>query len=708
MPKLTRRPVAGLAAAALGLAGAIVASGSPNLAFADDACTPARDFHLVGVNDFHGRVEKAVNLYAPLEKLRKTAGEDNVFFLSAGDDIGGSTFVSAVDEDFPSLDIMKAMDLTSVGIGNHEFDRGWSDIRDRIVPYVQDSFPYIGANVYKKGTTEVAEPLLPYKVFNHGGITIGVVGAVTDDLPSLVSPAGIADLDIGNPVVAVNKQAELLKDGDPSNGEAEIVLAAIHEGSPVGTMSGEEGAAASEKFANMYHNMSDKVDVIFTGHTHYGYTWVTPKGQPIVQTDGLATGLVQIDLKLSENNKICSFESKIVPPLKAPGRNASPEEIEAYKKAREEALAMPRLAEVNRITEAAVAKAKELGAEVLATAEEAVSTAGDGGNGVRDEESPLTNMVADMFYDIMNKGNPEFIGIQNPGGTRASFDKGDVTYEEAANILPFANSLFTTKLTGAQVKTVLEQQWQRDGEGKVPARPYLALGLSKNVSYTFDESRPEGNRITSIYINGNPIDPEKLYTVGSGSFLVAGGDNFREMAKGMNPADFGEVDLSAWVKWLKEKKTIKPEYNKRGISVQSPTEVKAGEPFTVQIGKPGEVYKGTLDMKLDSSGAHVSPQLKNATISAFVGDTKIGDGIITDGSASLELTIPANLQLDAARSNKADIRVRFEVQPSATVFYLPLSVIFGEQVTPPAPSPSPSLPTVKPTPPRPNLPRTGV
>ena len=46
---------------------------------------------------------------------------------------------------------------------------------------------------------------------------------------------------------------------------------------------------------------------------------------------------------------------------------------------------------------------------------------------------------------------------------------------------PFANTLVNMDLTGAQIKTVLEQQWQRDGDGNIPTRPFLRLGTSEGL-----------------------------------------------------------------------------------------------------------------------------------------------------------------------------------------------------------------------------------
>ena len=59
-------------------------------------------------------------------------------------------------------------------------------------------------------------------------------------------------------------------------------------------------------------------------------------------------------------------------------------------------------------------------------------------------------------------------------------------------MLPFANNLWTTSLTGAQFTTMLEQQWQTLPDGTVPSRSYLQLGLSDNVTYTYRRRRTGG------------------------------------------------------------------------------------------------------------------------------------------------------------------------------------------------------------------------
>ncbi|MCP2937155.1 hypothetical protein NK983_31140, partial [Salmonella enterica subsp. enterica serovar Typhimurium] len=59
---------------------------------------------------------------------------------------------------------------------------------------------------------------------------VGFVGAVTEDLDSLVSSEGIAGLEVRSIADSVNAVADDLRDGDPSNGEADVVILLVHEG----------------------------------------------------------------------------------------------------------------------------------------------------------------------------------------------------------------------------------------------------------------------------------------------------------------------------------------------------------------------------------------------------------------------------------------------------------------------------------------------
>src|SRR5690606_30181255 len=233
------------------------------------------DLNLLGFNDFHGRINSSTPLWAgTIEELRAAGGEDTTLLWSAGDNIGASEFASSVQQDQPTIDVLNALDLDASAVGNHEFDQGIADLTDRVIGpdgARNAQWAYLGANVYTEGTTT---PVLDeYALFDLDGVSVAVIGAVTQETPSLVLPAGVAGLDFGDPVEAVNRVAAQLSDGDESSGEAQVILASLHEGSAATSGTLEDAVADSETFASIVNDLSPEVDAVINGHTNGKYAF---------------------------------------------------------------------------------------------------------------------------------------------------------------------------------------------------------------------------------------------------------------------------------------------------------------------------------------------------------------------------------------------------------------------------------------------------
>jgi 5'-nucleotidase len=593
------------------------------------------DLNFLGINDFHGRIDtNTVQFAGTIEKLR-AAAPGTTAFLSAGDNIGASLFASAVAKDQPTIDVLNALELKASAVGNHEFDGGWADLRDRVIADGTNAkFPYLGANVYKKGTTE---PVLPeFTILEMNGIKVAVIGTVTQEVPSLVTPAGIAELEFGDPVDAINRVAAKIT----AEKLADVIIVENHDGAGSGTVEGatlEEEVAAGGPFARLVTETSADVDAIFTGHTHKEYSWDAPvpgaqgKTRPIVQTGNYGENVGQIQLTVD-------FATKQVTAYKAGNvkRTTDPAAglIAAY----------PRVAAVDAIVQKALADAAVVGNQPVGTLTADITTAfttdaaGVAKRDDRGNESTLGNLVADSLLDSLRPaevGGAE-IGVVNPGGLRNELfyaPDGTITYAEANAVLPFVNNLWTTSLTGAQFKTLLEQQWQTNPDGTVPSRAYLQLGLSRNVNYTYDAARPAGDRITSVRVNGAALDPAKSYRVGTFSFLATGGDNFRVFTEGANTKDSGLVDRDAWIGYLQKSGPVSPDFARRSVSVTNTTasEVKPGGPITLAVSR----------LDLTSLGSPV-----NKTLSAVFTDSagtvsQLGSVPVTAGAANVSLPVPS-------------------------------------------------------------------
>jgi len=325
--------------------------------------------------------------------------------------------------------------------------------------------------VYAQGTMTPA--LQEYALVEVAGLTVGVIGVVTQETSTLVSPGGISTLDFGDPVAAVNRVTAELTDG--TGDEADIILASYHEGAATGASL--DAALGSAVFARIANGTSAEVDAIFTGHTHQAYTFDAPvpgaagETRPIVQTGQYGGNIGQIQLSVTEGEDngeatfdVTSYEMALVPRVAIPDEDAA--NADELNKALDDELAnkYPRVAEVRRIVDAALAEAEVVGARPVGSVTGDITTAftpdGEDEDTLperddRASESSLGNLVADSLVETLSAeglGGAE-IGVVNPGGLRSELyyaPDGTITFAEANAVLPFVNNLWTTTLTGAQ------------------------------------------------------------------------------------------------------------------------------------------------------------------------------------------------------------------------------------------------------------------
>jgi 2',3'-cyclic-nucleotide 2'-phosphodiesterase (5'-nucleotidase family) len=682
-----RRLATGLAAMAF-VGGVVVAAPSGIVHAADVTLT------FLNVNDFHGRIDPANDLttkWATTIEQQRALDPAGTLLLGAGDLIGASLFNSAVQNDQPTIDVMNELCLNASSVGNHEFDKGYADLTGRVVngpagavpapacptfPGTHPGgtnalWPYLGANVYQKGTTNPALP--QYATFVVKGVTVGVIGAVTSETPALVSPGGITQIDIGDPVAAVNRVADQLTDGNPANGEAQVLIAEYHEGAPDGTQSLAANIAAGPAFASIVNQTSAKVAVVFTGHTHQAYAYDAPipgvpgKTRPVLQTGSYADHVGKVTLTVdSTSGAVSAYTAANLLPAAAAD------------------FTMPRVAAVKATVDAAKAFADTIGLQPIGTQTADITTAYTGGaytgpNGTyvvpggansatgrddRASESTIGDLVANALRDTLapaNLGGAQ-IGVTNPGGLRSELfykqtgaeGAGVITFAEANNVLPFVNNLWTTTLTGAQFKTMLEQQWQRDSAGVVPTRPYLQLGLSDNVTYTYDASLPEGSRITSITINGAPYNPAGTYRIGTFSFLATGGDNFHIFTSGANTKDSGLIDRDGWIAYLGAHSPVGPDFARQAVSVTK-------TPSTASLG--GHLTFTVSGLDLTSLG---SPA--NTFVAVTLGGKSLGVVPVVKGTANVDLAVPMDVPTGAQTLTAI-------ASPTGTTVTLPVTVV---------------------------------
>jgi 2',3'-cyclic-nucleotide 2'-phosphodiesterase (5'-nucleotidase family) len=646
----TRGRVRLAALAAVGLA----AAGLQLVSAPDAHAAPTVDIQILATNDFHGRIQNdtgsltagAAVLAGAVKQLR--VANPNTVFAAAGDLIGASTFESFIAHDKPTIDALNEAGLEVSSVGNHEFDQGYNDLVNRVMatynattnPFGGASWKYLGANVRFKSSNNPALPRTWTKTF--GTVKVGFVGAVTEHLPELVSPGGIADIKVTDVVDEVNSAADNLK----ANG-ADVVIMLVHEGAPMTDCNQIGNLGPETDFGSIITGVDDNVDAIVSGHTHLEYNCHFPvagwDGRPVTERPVVSAGqygmaLNQLVFTVDEATGEVVAQTQSVLRLKA--ANAGP-------------FNYPVDGPTDTIVQAAVANAAVLGAVKLGNLGGPFfrGKLADGTTENRGAESTLGNLVAEVQKWATR--NPESgsaqIAFMNPGGLRQDMTGSgagafprDLTYQQAAVVQPFANTLVNMDLTGAQIKTVLEQQWQPGGA----SRPFLKLGISKGFTYTFDDTRPAGSRITGMWQDGTPIVPATVYSVTVNSFLATGGDNFLELNNGANKQDTGQTDLQAMVAYMAAfgagANTVAPSFAQNGVGVAFP----AGAPASYAPGAhvKFDVSSWSMTNALDTKDTAVTVKLGSATLGTATLDNAAlaaPPGFDTVGKASVDVVLPA-------------------------------------------------------------------
>ncbi|WP_191562861.1 bifunctional metallophosphatase/5'-nucleotidase [Janibacter melonis] len=576
--KHTKRLAVGLPATlALALAAGLPAAATPSAApaapAAPAAAAPAADttaaapsawgdrwryVNIFSFSDFHGHLEANDPALAPevdptqtpvggvahLAANIKARKGSNGITVSAGDNIGGSTFLSGLFHDEPTIEVLDEMDVKASAVGNHEFDEGTNELlriqhggahpKDGTYfpgkPYPGADMEYLASNVTN---TKNGRKILPgTSVQTVNGVKVGFIGVVTPETPSLVSPGGVSSIRFDEIAAKVNSAASWLS----STKDVETIVVLMHEGgSQDGTI--DQCENLSGPVVELNRRINSRVDGIVTGHTHSSFncTLTDWKGgqRPVVASGDWGRAFNQmrllVDLKTGD---VVKKSSRATNHLNVRSTTADPG--------------------VQAILDKWIDRAGPERAKVVGTVAEDITGDASGNRGI---ETPMADLVADSILwgtQAPERGGAQ-IAMMNVGGVRSSFARstitngeqvGEITYEEAYKVAPFGNLLVTVDMTGAQIKAVLEQQY-------VPTRgrKYLALGVSEGFSYTWDDTQAEGSKVSGMELDGTAIDPAKTYRVATLSFLAEGGDDFTAFEDSTNLTG-GPEDLENLVRYL--------------------------------------------------------------------------------------------------------------------------------------------------------------
>jgi 5'-nucleotidase len=513
------------------------------------------EVQILAINDFHGNIETppeavaitqpdgtilkarvggAAQLASALERARQ--GHPNSITVAAGDLIGASPLASAYFLDEPTIDSMNLLGLSVASVGNHEFDKGSAELLRmqnggcekhtsrvpcRLEPFAGARFQYLSAIVLRADGSS----LFPATAIRQvGPIRIGFIGETLKDTGTLVSPAGVAGLHFTDEAATANALVPKLKAAG-----ADAIVLLIHQGGRVPDSFEEQGCnGLTGDILPILDKLDPAITTVISGHTHQAYACTVQRGGASrLLTSAGKYGFLYTDVRLRfepATHRLIGEQAINVPVTGTAGSDpAVAALVDHYA-----AAARPAADRVVGHLSALARKASENG------------------------ESEIADLIADAQFAATRPADHGAADLSfiNTGGARTDLvpqSDGSITYGDIFAIEPFGNTLVVRTYSGAQLKSLLEQQFE-DRSGKGALRP-STLVPSANFHFAYDLSRPEGSHIVAMNLDGKPIDPAARYRVSINNFLASGGDGYTVLTEGTDTYDAG-LDLDALEAWL--------------------------------------------------------------------------------------------------------------------------------------------------------------
>lgn len=426
---------------------------------------------------------------------------DYSLLVSTGDDMIGNFY--SLFGGCPEMEGMSLAGYDIITPGNHEFDYGLENYK-KALQYAD--FDLVSANLLINDSY-INNKIKPYVIKEYQGIKIGIFGLITPDL--LLSANTGPNVNVDKDIIKIAKDNV----GKLKQNDCDIIIALTHIGTDLDKMLADSVAG---------------IDIIVGGHSHQFVYDIVEKdngNKTIIVQDGMEgthLGLLDFDY---QNDNLSNFNwSLILLDSTIGSDNIVKSKMDSY---------------VNAYVDSTN---KTIGRTLVdIDCRE---------NSVRYKEANSGDLITDAWIDWFPDVD---IALVNGGGIRSDkiFPKGNLTYNNLLEMMPFRGEIYKVKLRGADLKQILEisassvkssvdscPNGQRASSGA-----FLQMG---GIKVIYDTTKPafcaeykgrdvktifnKGSRVISVRVeeNGNwsELDTNKIYTILTNDWIATGGDGY--------------------------------------------------------------------------------------------------------------------------------------------------------------------------------------
>lgn len=466
----------------------------PRRADLDTCSCRLKIFH---INDLHGHIaqfttngeqpilSRIVSRLRAMRHRYRDHPDTAVLAMSAGDDLVGAVFDELMGDDPDSFALHAGYRLYSaagldVGVlGNHDFDLG-TDVLSRAI--LQDAkFPMLSANLVS--CHWLSGLYYPAVILVTKGIRVGIIGLTT---PGEIRQPLDSNLQIINPLRVIDN---LLPAVQPL---CDVLIILSHLGYSLSSGSASVRVAGDRELA---HSLPPgAVHLIIGGHTHnilneQGLTTDNiVNGIPIVQAGTLGRYLGEVDITFHKGEPAVSH-ARLTHTTNLPVDEAF--EKESVQPLLE--MARP----LFKRSLGCVADHPDLNTDAVR-------------NNFATGESALANFIADALVARCHAhGYAVDFAIVDNSVIRCGLPPNELTYGDWFKLMPFADLLRITWITGEQLQMLIVDNAHRLDLRGEPHTERGFLHFSRQIRYVAEVGnfRPE-TRVTGITVNGVPLQEQ--------------------------------------------------------------------------------------------------------------------------------------------------------------------------------------------------------
>lgn len=506
-------------------------------------------FTVLHTNDHHGRFwhneQGEYGLAAQktlMDKIRyDVQAHGGAVLILSGGDINTGVPESDLQDAEPDFRGMNLVGYDAMAIGNHEFDNPLSVLRQQ---QKWAKFPLLSANIYQKSTGQ--RLFQPWALFNRMGLKIAVIGLTTDDTAKIGNPEYLTDIEFRSPAREAKQAVETLR----ATEKPDVIIAATHMGH---YDNGKHGSNAPGDVEMARALPQGYLDLIVGGHSQDPVCMAQDNqkqvdyvpGSPCVPDRQNGTWIVQAHewgkyvgrADFTFRDGVLTLENYQLIPVNLKHKVKNSEGKDEWINYQQEIL--PNSAMMKLLTPFQKKGEAQLNVKVGSVD---ARLEGDR-NKVRFVQTNLARLI---LASQIARTKADF-AVMSGGGVRDSIEAGPISYKDVLKVQPFGNTLCWVEMKGSEVEKYLAVVANK----QVDSGAYAQF---VNVSLIAD-----GQGVSEVKINGEPLQAEKTYRMATLSFNANGGDGYPVINTLPGFVNTGFVDAEVLKQYIEQQSPLKAE-----------------------------------------------------------------------------------------------------------------------------------------------------